>query len=122
MLACEKDTQDDRMIDLHSIFVTVEQENFLNDASRAISLAKNTFKLHNDHYQGQLLQNSRALKAFISQIEGFAGIEELRRVFKNTINLDKFQIISKVPISRTFYDENLNTENSLKRTYRIGVV
>ena len=108
MLACEKDTQDDRMIDLHSIFVTVEQENFLEDSSRAISLAKNTFKLHNDHYQGQLLQNSRALKAFISQIEGFAGIEELRRVFKNTINLDKFQIISKVPISRTFYDENLN--------------
>ena len=80
MLACEKVTQDDRMIDLHSIFVTVEQEIFLEDASRAISLAKKTFKLHNDHYQGQLLQNSKALKAFISQIEGFAGIEELRRV------------------------------------------
>ena len=81
MLACEKVTQDDRMIDLHSIYVTIEQDKFLVDASRAISLAKKTFKLHNDHYQGQLMQNSRALKAFISQIEGFAGIEELRIVF-----------------------------------------
>jgi len=77
MLACEKVTQDDRMIDLHSIYVIIEQEKFLLDASRAISLAQTTFKLHNDHYQGQLMQNSRALKAFISQIEGFAGIEEL---------------------------------------------
>ena len=91
MLACEKVTQDDRMIDLHSIFVTVEQEKFLEDASRAISLAKRTFKLHNDHYQGQLLQNSRALKAFISQIEGFAGIEELRRVSINATDLEKMQ-------------------------------
>ena len=81
MLACEKVTQDDRMIDLHSIYVTIEQDKFLVDASRAISLAKKTFKHHNDHYQGQLMQNSRALKAFISQIEGFAGIEELRIVF-----------------------------------------
>ena len=88
MLACEKVTQDERMIDLHTIFVTVEQEKFLEDAARAISLAKRTYKLHNDHYQGQLLQNSRALKAFISQIEGFAGIEELRRVFINTLNLE----------------------------------
>ena len=106
MLACEKDTQDDRMIDLHSIFFTVEQEKFLEDASRATSLAKNTFNLHNDHYQGQLLQNSRALKAFISQIVGFADIEELRRVFKNTLNPDKFQIICKVSTAWTFYDEN----------------
>ena len=81
MLACEKVTQDQRMIDLHTVYVTIGQSEFLVDSAKAIALAQKTFHLHNDLYQGQLVQNSRALKAFLNQIDGFAGLEEIRKVF-----------------------------------------